>query len=141
MYLFHTAVPTLFYFIWYLSLNGTVRVLMASLVRIGKEIPNQVSTVWSIEIKPLKKGGPLLEFTNYVHKLLYLYSHRFVWVLFSKIWELPDGLFCHFLQKCSTNLAVFWKKQIHTATILLSYPDSFLSFYVIVGHSKKWILP
>ena len=28
------------------------------------------------------------------------------WVLFSKIWELPDGLFCHFLQKCSTNLAV-----------------------------------
>ena len=30
----------------------------------------------------------------------------FVWVLFSKIWELPNGLFCHFLQKRPTNLAV-----------------------------------
>ena len=28
-------------------------------------------------------------------------------MLFSKIYELPDGLFCHFLLKHSTNLAVF----------------------------------
>ena len=27
-------------------------------------------------------------------------------MLFSKIWELPDGLFCHFLQKRSTSLDV-----------------------------------
>ena len=27
-----------------------------------------------------------------------------VLLLFSKIWELPDGLYCHFLQKRSTNL-------------------------------------
>ena len=26
---------------------------------------------------------------------------------FSKIWELPDGFYCHFLQKRSTNLAFF----------------------------------
>ena len=31
----------------------------------------------------------------------------------SEVWELPDGLFWHFLQKRSTNLAVLKKKFGH----------------------------
>ena len=30
----------------------------------------------------------------------------------SKVWELPNGLFWHFLQKCSTNLAVLIKSLV-----------------------------
>ena len=32
-------------------------------------------------------------------------SNLKVWFLFSKLWGLPDGLFCHFLQMHYTNLA------------------------------------
>ena len=59
------------------------------------------------------KGSYIDRFFYYFHKSR-VYSCVFVWVLFSKIWELPDGLFCHFLQKRSTNLAVlkgYCKKQ------------------------------
>ena len=58
-----------------------------------------------------------------------------VLVLFSKIWELPDGLFCHFLQKRSTNLAVlkgFCKKpNSHYVLLFYSVALSFMSQIVI----------
>ena len=45
----------------------------------------------------------------------------------SNVWESPDGLFQHFLQKRSTSLAVFKKKfGSGNADILLSCPETIL---------------
>ena len=48
----------------------------------------------------------------------------------SEVWELPDGLFWHFLQKGSTNLAVLKKSlvifKILDLATLLFYPETIL---------------
>ena len=63
----------------------------------------------------------------------------------SEKYELPDGLFCHFLQKHSTELAVL--KGFCTAAILLDCPDSFLHDQdfdkdnIFVMMAPSWIFP